>query len=153
MTSTAAVGAAVIVAISIAYVMWIRGLMQAPLPGQPHVFDPDHGVRFLGTARVDGKVAGWPRGQLVADRDVLMVRVPLGRDANADLVLNRRDVRSVVVQGGSLSRRVTIMTTGGGPSGGGPSGGDASRVAAMRFGAALSDPGPALTALGWPVTT
>lgn len=141
MTSTAAVGAAVIVAISIVYVMWVRGLMRAPLPEQPHVFDPAEGVRFLGTARVDGKVAGWPGGQLVADREVIMVRVPLGRDAYADLVLDRRDVSSVLVQVSSLSRRVTIVA----------SGGDRSRVAAMKFGAALSDPAPALTALGWPV--
>lgn len=130
-----------IIAIAIAYALWIRGLMRAPLPDEPHAFDPVDGVRFLGTARVDGKVAGWPRGQLVADRDVMLVRVPLGRGANGDLMIHRRDVRSVVVQGSRLSRRVALDI----------GGGDRKRAEDMRFGAALSDPAPALVALGWPV--
>lgn len=130
-----------IIAIAIAYALWIRGLMRAPLPDEPHAFDPVDGVRFLGTARVDGKVAGWPRGQLVADRDVMLVRVPLGRGANGDLMIHRRDVRSVVVQGSRLSRRVALDI----------GGGDRKRADDMRFGAALSDPAPALLALGWPV--
>jgi hypothetical protein len=140
-TPTAAAGAVVIVVIAIAYALWIRGLMRAPLPDQPHAFDPVDGVRFLGTARVDARVAGWPRGQLVADRDVIMVRVPLGRGEHGDLVVHRGDVRSVVVQGGRLSRRVALEI----------SGGDRQRVESMKFGAALSDPAPALSALGWPV--
>lgn len=141
MTPTAAVGAIVIVVIAISYALWIRGLMRAPLPDEPHAFDSIDGVRFLGTARVDGRVAGWPRGQLVADRDVMVVRVPLGRGATGDLVLQRGDVRSVVVQGGRLSRRVSVDAAGV----------DRQRVDDMRFGAALSDPAPALAALGWPV--
>lgn len=141
MTPTAAFGAVVIIVIAISYALWIRGLMRAPLPDEPHAFDPIDGVRFLGTARVDGRVAGWPRGQLFADCDVMIVRVPLGRGANGDLVLQRRDVRSVVVQGGRLSRRVSVDAKGV----------DRQRVDDMRFGAALSDPAPALLALGWPV--
>jgi hypothetical protein len=140
-TPIAAIGAVVFVSLATAYVLRVRGQMRAPLPEQPHAFDPVDGVRFLGTARVDGKTAGWPSGQLVADRDVILVRVPLGRGANGDLVLHRRDVRSVVVQGGRLSRRVSFEATG-------P---DRQRVDAMRFGAALTDPAPVLAALGWPV--
>jgi hypothetical protein len=153
MTSTSAVGAVVIIAIAIAYLLWIRGLMRAPLPQDPHAFDPDDGVRFLGTARVDGKVAGWPRGQLVADRDVLMVRVPLGRDEHADLVVHRGDVRSVVVQGSSLSRRLALVTASSYKQSGDQQRRDQQRIDAMKFGAALSDPAPALRALGWPVTS
>lgn len=143
MTPTAVAGAVIIVAVAVAYGLWIRSRTQAPMPDQPHRFDPDEGVRFLGTARVDGRVAAWPRGELVADRDVIMVRVAVGRAGTEDLVVERARVKSVTIEGGRISRRVALTVTG-------P---DRARAADTRFGAAMADPAPALRQLGWPVVT
>jgi hypothetical protein len=143
MTSTSIAGAVIIVAVAVAYGLWIRSRATAPMPDEPHRFDPEEGVRFLGTARVDGRVAAWPRGELVADRDVIMVAVAVGRAGTEHLVVERSRVQSVTIEGGRISRRVTLAVTG--PEG--------VRAADTRFGAAMADPAPALRQLGWPVVT
>jgi len=129
------------VGVAVIYLQRVRALQRAPMPNEPTSFDPAVGVRFLGTARVDGRGAAWPHGELIADRDHLMVRVGSGRWGSQDLVIDRGQVRAITVEGSKLSRRVTIVATG-------P---ERQRIADARFGAALADPAPALTDLGWPV--
>lgn len=141
MSPFAVAGAVVMVAVAVVYLQRVRALQQAPLPTEPQAFDPEVGVRFLGTARVDGRSAAWPHGELVADRDHLLVRARSGRWGSTDVVVARQHVRSVTVAGGRLSRRVAVVATG--PN--------RQLLADMRFGAAFADPAPALAALGWPV--
>lgn len=143
MSPFAVVGAVVMVGAALVYFQRVQSLRQAPMPSEPSRIDPTVGVRFLGTAKVDGRVAAWPHGELLADRDHLMIRARSGRWGSADVVVARTNVRSVSIEGGRVSRRVVVHTTG--PQ--------RSTLADVRFGAAFADPGPALTNLGWPVDT
>jgi hypothetical protein len=140
---TGIVGAVAFVALGVGYALWVRRRMTAPPPEGTHPFDAADMVRFLGTARVDGRTAGWPRGELVADRSALLVRAPGSRGAHNDLLVARREVRAIRVEGSVLARRVVITATGGARG----------RADETRFGAAFSDPAPGLARLGWPVET
>lgn len=143
MSPFAVVGAVVMIAAALWYYQRVQSLRQAPMPSEPQAIDPTLGVRFLGTARVDGRVAAWPHGELLADRDHLMIRARSGRWGSTDVVVARAHVRLVTIEGGRVSRRVVVHATG--PQ--------RSTFADVRFGAAFADPAPALTDLGWPVDT
>lgn len=147
MTAGALVGALIGLSFGVGYMMWVRQRMQAPMPEGPHTFNAEEAVRFLGTAKVAGQVATWPRGELLADASAILVRAPRRGPATADdseltqVLIGRDDVRSVTVRGSKLSRRVTFELVGRARK----------RVGEVTFGAALADPAPALRSLDWPV--
>ena len=134
-------GAVIMVAVGTAYLLWVRGHLRAPFPTDPHRFDPQEAVRFLGTARVGDTTASLPRGEMVVDRDAVLVRAQAPK-GEAVVLLRRGQVRAVHIRGGRGARRVSFVPVGRGDA----------AVEDLLFGAALLDPAPTMIELGWPVT-